>query len=133
MSTIHVAVAVIINEDDQVLIAKRSADQYQGNKWEFPGGKVEDAENSQEALCREIQEELGIQIQSAELITDIIHQYTDIKNGDKIVFLDVYEIKSWLGEATSLENQPLRWVNKSDLNQYDFPKANAEILSLLTR
>jgi len=125
---VHVAVAVIINQDDEFLITKRSADQHQGDKWEFPGGKVENNETSQEALCREIREELGIEIQSATHITDIIHDYVD---DNKKVLLDVYEVKSWLGEPQGLEGQPIRWVKRNDLSQFKFPKANDEILAIL--
>jgi 8-oxo-dGTP diphosphatase len=126
MPAVHVAVAVIINQDNKILISKRSAEQHQGNRWEFPGGKVEELESSQEALCREIKEELDIDIQSAVLLLDIIHEYDDKK-----VILDVYEVKKWSGEATPLEQQPLLWVTKEDLGNYEFPAANAEILALL--
>jgi len=131
---IHVAVAVIINSDDQVLIAKRSADQHQGNKWEFPGGKVEAEETAQEALRREIEEELGVQIQSAEHITDIIHTYPSDSGQDKedkTVLLDVFIVKDWLGEVVGKENQPILWVNKKELSEYDFPEANVEILNII--
>jgi len=129
MTVVHVAVGVIVNSDNQVLIAKRAKNQHQGNKWEFPGGKVESGENSQEALQREIREELGIQIKSAILMTDILHQYKD-----KMVFLDVYSVNDWHGEVNSnvgKEGQPLRWVEKQDLINYEFPAANSEILSCL--
>jgi len=66
--TVHVAVAVLINPHGQILISKRSASQHQGNKWEFPGGKVEAGETSRQALRREIREELGLVIQSADLL-----------------------------------------------------------------
>jgi len=125
---VHVAVAVIVNQDDEFLITKRSADQHQGDKWEFPGGKVEDNETSQQALCREIREELGIEIQSAMHLTDIIHDYAD---DNKKVRLDVYEVKSWLGEPQGLEGQPVRWVKRNDLSRFEFPQANDEILSIL--
>ncbi len=126
---INVSVAVLINVDDQVLIAKRSANQHQGNKWEFPGGKVEVGETSQEALRREIDEELGVQIQSAEFITQIIHTYTSDNDADKTVQLDVFVVKDWSGEIIGKENQPIRWVNKNALVKYDFPKANIEIIN----
>ncbi len=132
MKIVHVAVGVIINQNNQVLISKRSAEQHQGNRWEFPGGKVEDAETSQEALRRELKEELGIDIQSALLMTDIIHEYTDTNNPKKVI-LDVYEVSKWLGEATGKEGQAIRWVEFSALNQFEFPDANDEILTLLSR
>lgn len=125
---VHVAVAVIINQDDEFLITRRSSDQHQGDKWEFPGGKVENNETSQEALSREIREELGIEIQSAIHITDIIHEYVD---DNKKVLLDFFEVKSWLGEPKGLEGQPIRWVKRKHLSQFDFPKANDEILAIL--
>ncbi len=124
----HVAVGVLINNDNQVLIAKRPVDKHMGDKWEFPGGKVEDGETSQEALRREMQEELGIEIQSAEFLVDIIHEYEDKK-----VILDVYEVKQWLGEAQGMEDQPLLWVEKNALENYEFPTANTEILAELNR
>lgn len=127
MNLIHVVVGVIINKNNKVLITKRASHQHQGGKWEFPGGKVENVETSQEALRRELQEELGITIKSATHITDIIHQYTDKK-----VLLDVYEVKDWSGEAVGREGQPLRWVEKAELEQYEFPQANAKIISYFT-
>ena len=123
---VKVAVAVIVNQQDKVLITRRSAAQHQGNKWEFPGGKVEDDETSQQALFREIKEELGLEILSAALLTTITHQYHD-----KQVQLDVYEVKGWQGEPEALEGQPMRWVEKPELNQYEFPQANAKILNVL--
>ena len=130
MTVIHVAVGVIINKDDQILIAKRASHQHQGDKWEFPGGKVEDNESAQQALRRELKEELDIEIQSPGHLIDITHKYTD-ENSEKIVKLAVYEVREWSGEAVGKEGQPLRWVERSELAQYDFPKANAEILSSL--
>ncbi len=127
MAVVHVVVGVIINEENQVLIAKRASHQHQGDKWEFPGGKVEVDETSTEALKRELKEELGIEIQSANHLLNISHKYAD-----KTVRLEVYEVIDWQGDAEGCEGQPLRWVDKSALNQYEFPAANAEILSALS-
>ncbi len=126
MSVVHVVVGVIINHKNQVLIAKRASHQHQGDKWEFPGGKVENDESPTEALTRELKEELGIEIQSASHLINICHTYTD-----KTVYLEVFEVRDWQGDAEGREGQPLRWVEKSALNQYKFPAANAEILSTL--
>lgn len=132
MAVIHVAVGVIINKDKQVLIAKRGSHQHQGDKWEFPGGKVEDGETSQEALSRELKEELGIEIQSAVHMMNIIHKYTDEKIVTKVL-IDVYEVNDWLEEALGREGQPLRWVEKCDLDQYTFPAANVKILGKIKK
>jgi 8-oxo-dGTP diphosphatase len=123
---VYVAVGVIINKNNQVLIAKRASHQHQGDKWEFPGGKVEAGETAQQALSRELKEELGIEIKSPLHITDINHIYTD-----KTVCLNVYEVRDWSGEPEGREEQPLLWVEKSALSQYQFPAANDEILSIL--
>ena len=124
--SVHVAVGIIINNKNKVLIAKRSAQQHQGDKWELPGGKVEDTETSEQALQRELKEELGIEIDSCSFFTEITHQYNDKK-----VVLDVFEVKGWKGEPKGLEGQPLLWVEKSELKNYKFPTANLEILNKL--
>ena len=125
---IQVAVAVIINEDDQIFISRRSAEQHQGNKWEFPGGKVKQNEDVEDALRREIKEELGIDIQSQTHLLDITHEYES-----KTVKLEVFEIREWLGEPSGLEGQPTRWIKRDELNDVEFPKANKAIVELLTR
>jgi len=127
MTKTQVAVAVIINQKEQVLIARRGSHQYQGNKWEFPGGKVEQGETSKEALIREIKEEVGITIKSADFMIGIVHEY-----GDKKVLLDVYTVDDWRGKAIGNEGQPIKWVDKQELHNYEFPIANAEILLLLS-
>ncbi len=126
MSIVHVVVGVIINNKSEVLIAKRASHQHQGDKWEFPGGKVENDETATEALKRELKEELGIEIQPADHLINISHKYAD-----KTVCLAVYEVRNWQGEPEGREGQPIRWVDKTSLHQYEFPAANAEILSAL--
>lgn len=80
MKTEHIAVGVLINQNNQFLIAQRPAGKHLGGKWEFPGGKVEDGETSQQALKREMQEELGIEVCSALLFTKVTHKYTEKKS-----------------------------------------------------
>ena len=131
---INVAVAVIINEDDQIFISRRSAEQHQGNKWEFPGGKVEDNETVQEALSREIKEELGIDVQSMTHLIDITHEYkSDKPQQSKTVTLEVFEVRQWEGEPKGMEGQPTRWVRREELCEIEFPKANEEIVELLLK
>ncbi len=124
--TVHVAIAVIINKKNQILITKRGVEQHQGNKWEFPGGKIEAVETPQQALSRELKEELGIELESATFLTNITHQYSS-----KNITLEVYEVRKWQGEPKGLEGQPMRWVEKTALEDYQFPAANADLLSIL--
>jgi len=125
---IQVAIAVIINDNDEIFISRRAADQHQGNKWEFPGGKVETNESVEDALRREIKEELGIEVHSQNHLIDITHEYET-----KTVKLEVFEIRDWSGKPTGMEGQPTRWVKRSDLAEIEFPKANKAIVDLLMR
>jgi len=126
MTVERVAVGILVNEKNQVLIAKRSSDKHQGGKWEFPGGKLEKGETSYQALCREMREEIGIEVQSATLLTEMTYHYKE-----KTVSLDFYRIDKWLGTAQGMEQQPVRWVEKSDLDNYEFPEANSKIITLI--
>ena len=74
---VHVAVGVIINNNNELLIALRPNDSHQGGLWEFPGGKVEPGERVQQALTRELHEELDICVSACEPLIEIIHHYTD--------------------------------------------------------
>lgn len=125
---IQVAVAVIINNNDEIFICRRSADQHQGNKWEFPGGKIEENEKVEDALRREIKEECGIDVQSQAHLIDITHEYET-----KTVKLEVFEIRNWSGEPSGMEGQPTRWIKRSELTEVEFPKANKAIVELLIK
>lgn len=121
---VHVAVAVIRNPLNEILIAKRADHLHQGGLWEFPGGKVEAGENTFMALHRELQEELGISIQTSTPLITIQHQYPD-----KDVFLDVHEVDQFDGTATGIEGQPVKWVPVDRLQEFSFPLANKSILN----
>lgn len=121
---IHVAAAVILNAQGQILLARRPEDKHQGGLWEFPGGKVEPREPVVEALARELDEELGIQITTARPLIQIPHHYPD-----KSVLLDVYEVSAFEGEAYGREGQPIAWVDRSELASYEFPAANKPIVA----
>jgi 8-oxo-dGTP diphosphatase len=120
----HVAVGVIYNSTrDKVLISKRSGNQHLAGYWEFPGGKVESNEGTYAALQRELFEELGINVNTAEAFTSLSHNYPDKK-----VLLDVWKIFDWSGEPVSRENQDICWVNIDCLKDYSFPDANKYII-----
>ncbi len=123
---IHVAVAVILNSEQEVLLALRQKHQHQGNLWEFPGGKVEQAESVYDALVREIDEEIGISIVSAKAFLKLNHNYND-----KSVLLDVWIVEEFYGNPQGREGQPLRWCAINDLNEDDFPAANKAIIYAL--
>ena len=121
---IHVAAAVILNAQGQILLARRPVDKHQGGLWEFPGGKVEPDEPVVDALVRELDEELGIQISAARPLIQIPHHYPD-----KSVLLDVYEVDAFEGTPYGREGQPVEWVERSALADYAFPAANTPIVA----
>lgn len=121
---IHVAVAVIVNSDGQILISKRAADDHQGGLWEFPGGKLERGESAYQCLQRELQEELDIRVISAAPLIQINYSYDD-----RQVFLDVWKVDQFQGEAKGMEGQPVCWISADNLCCYDFPKADKSIIA----
>ena len=122
---VHVAVGVIIR-DQQIFLTKRLANAHQGGKWEFPGGKLEADESVGEALHRELQEEIAIDVLSCNPLLQIKHDY-----GDKQVLLDVFIITNFLGEPTAQEGQEQIWFPFSQLSSLDFPQANKAIVKKL--
>ncbi|MBY4676589.1 Nudix family hydrolase [Marinobacterium arenosum] len=121
---IHVAAAVIVDGAGRVLLAQRPQDKHQGGLWEFPGGKVEPGEPVVQALGRELDEELGIQLRSARPLIQVPHHYPD-----KSVLLDVYRVDTFDGEPYGREGQPVRWVPVDQLAEYPFPAANRPIVT----
>ena len=126
MQAIVVAVGVLMDAEGRVLVARRAPDSHQGGLWEFPGGKVEAQESVGDALKRELEEELGIQVEASEPLMAIEHDY-----GDRQVRLDVYRVLHWQGEPRGLEGQPLTWQFPADLKEWRFPDANTPILDRL--
>ena len=122
MKRVHVAVGVLRNEAGEILISYRHPDLHQGGLWEFPGGKVESGETVQQALARELHEELGISIGPCEALIEVVHDYSD-----KAVLLDVWLIQSFEGEPRGREGQALAWCPPDRLEDYDFPAANDPI------
>lgn len=123
---VHVAIAIITNKKNEVLISLRAENAHQGGLWEFPGGKLEQGESVFNALKREIYEELNITIEKASSFKKIKHQYTD-----KNILLDVWKIDSFSGEPVGAEGQQIKWQTVSDLNEKLFPVANIEIIQAL--
>jgi 8-oxo-dGTP diphosphatase len=123
-SGIRVAVAVIQNESGAVLISRRPDHTHQGGLWEFPGGKVETDERVEQALAREVHEELGIDVRAARPLIRIHYDYPDKK-----VLLDVWRITAYSGSPVGRENQRIEWVAATALRGRAFPAANYSIIT----
>jgi len=123
---IHIAVGVLFDAAGQALLAKRSAEAHQGGLWEFPGGKCESGEDVVEALIRELNEELAIEISHHRPLIRVTHHYDD-----RSVLLDVHRINSWSGDVQGREGQVIKWVNLDELGDYPMPAANKPIVQAL--
>ena len=123
---LHVVAAAIFNKQGNLLIAQRPLDKHMVGFLEFSGGKVEAGEAINEALCRELDEELGIQPLSWDSLISIEHTYPE-----KIVQLDVWNVKDFHGEAHGREGQAVGWVAPHMLDQFEFPEANHGIIEAL--
>lgn len=123
-----IGVAVIWNDQGQILIDKRPPTGLLGGLWEFPGGKLEADETWEACIRREIQEELGIEIEVGEHLITLDHTYTHFR-----VTLNVYHCRHRHGEPQPLECDEIRWVTVDELDQFPFPKANEKIITALKK
>ncbi len=121
-----VAVGVIQDPLGRIFICRRPQAKHQGGKWEFPGGKVEAGETVQQALARELGEEIGIRVTALAPLLEIRHDYAD-----KAVLLDVWRVTGFDGHPHGREGQVARWVSRAELAGYDFPEGNRAIVAQL--
>ncbi len=121
-----IGVAVIWSDRQEILIDKRKESGLLGGLWEFPGGKVEAGESIEACIAREIQEELGIEIEVEDHLITVEHAYTHFR-----VKLVVHHCRYLSGEPQPLECDEVRWVGLEDLDQFPFPKANIQIIEAL--
>ena len=120
---LRVAVGVITNAAGEVLVARRHDHLHQGGLWEFPGGKIAAGESVEDALARELHEELDIRVEHAAPLVTIEHDYPD-----RSVRLEVWHVLGFSGTAHGREGQPLRWLPAAALDPAEFPAANAPII-----
>lgn len=122
-----VAIAIIVDNDNRILITQRPAHVSHGGFWEFPGGKLEGSETPLEAIKREISEEVGLTIIDAQYLTTIEETYNT-----KPITLLVYYVDNFHGTAVCRESQlDLKWITFNELCNYQFPKANEDIAKLI--
>lgn len=122
---IHV-VAAVLRDHRGVMIAERPAGKPMAGYWEFPGGKLEAGESAQDALRRELKEELGIDVRRAHRLLQLSHDYPDRR-----VHLDVWRVTHYAGEPRSHEGQELAWVPPEDLKDWNLLPADLPIVTAL--
>lgn len=116
--------AGILKKDNLILVGQRPENHTLAGLWEFPGGKIELGESPEQALARELNEELGIEAEVGELKIACTHSYSDV--GIIILF---YEILFWKGEPKTKHHINLQWVKPSELPNMKIPDANRKNLA----
>lgn len=124
MKHLQVAVGVLFNERSEVLVGQRTVKDRYYQQWEFPGGKLEQGESAEQALVRELEEELGIQVTAAQAFMQLEHTYPD-----RHVELHVFTVKEYIGEPMGKEDQALQWIAPSKLDEIDFLSGNQKIVT----
>lgn len=126
MKRIEIAVGIIINTEQAIFVTQRLKDSHLAGYWEFPGGKVESGEDVEQALRRELQEEVGIEMTHSNLLTTLEYDYPD-----RQLTLHFFIVDSWKGQPEGREGQVSRWINVSQLNVAEFPEANQPVIAEL--
>jgi 8-oxo-dGTP diphosphatase len=116
-------VCALIERQDRLLAAKRASGQSMAGMWEFPGGKIRDGEKPEDAIVREIREELGCGIRPIRLLTAHTHDYPDLT-----VTLVPYLCVLIDGEPRAIEHAQLRWAAKDELLDLEWSAADVPIL-----
>lgn len=123
---IQVSAGIIRNEFGQIYLTQRLEGQDFAQSLEFPGGKVDPNEPPEEALKRELEEEIGIQVLSAFPYENFCFEYPT-----KIIEFFFYLVEEWVNEPFGREGQEGFWIAQSDLDEGAFPPANAQLIKRL--
>ena len=123
---VHVVGAVIENESGEILCALRGPEMTLPNYWEFPGGKIEEGESKEEALVREIDEELDCQIEVLQHVDDTTYEYEKV-----IVRLETYLSRIISGTPKISEHAEIKWVPRKELNTLNWAPADIPAIEKL--
>jgi 8-oxo-dGTP diphosphatase len=128
LPTVLVVAVALIDVDGRVLIAQRPEGKALAGLWEFPGGKVEPGERPEAALIRELNEELGIDVQEACLAPFVFasHAYESFH-----LLMPLYLCRRWSGVVVKREHAALAWVKPNKLSDYPMPPADAPLVAWL--
>ena len=121
-----ICIGIIQNKQQQLLISRRQKGQHLAGKWEFPGGKLEAGESLEEAMQRELKEEVGVFPIEFKLFESLDFQYPDLD-----LTLHFFLVTQFEGIASAQEGQQIKWVSALELTEYEFPKANLSVINKL--
>ena len=127
---LHVVIGILRDKQGRFLITLRDQNKHKGGLWEFPGGKVEQGEDSRGAISRELREEISIDVVDIEHFMDVFYDYEDLN-----VFLEVFNVTNYRGRAAASEGQRQTWISIDKVigseSEFSFPEANYPILQKL--
>jgi 8-oxo-dGTP diphosphatase len=125
---ILVSAVALIDKEGRVLLAQRPEGKSMAGLWEFPGGKVEDGESPEDALVRELHEELGIETWNSCLapLTFASHAYPEFH-----LLMPVFACRKWEGIPQPREGQTLAWAKAQELRNYPMPPADIPLIPIL--
>ena len=115
----------LINEVNEILLSKRPINKHLEGYWEFPGGKIETNESPEQALIREIKEELNININN-KCIAPL--SFSEFDYNEFQLLLLLYVCRRWEGDPMSMENNELKWVKPNMLRKYKMPPADDSLI-----
>jgi 8-oxo-dGTP diphosphatase len=124
--TVQVVAAVLYDEQGRVLVTQRPAGKALAGLWEFPGGKLEPGESAEQALRRELREELGIEVQASRPLLELQHEYPE-----RHVQLSVWVVNRYTGAPAGMEGQPLQWAHPAALRGIGLLPADLPIIDRL--
>lgn len=128
MTIVLVSAVALIDRDNRVLLAQRPAGKSMAGLWEFPGGKVEPGETPEQALIRELHEELGIETWESCLapLTFASHGYDGFH-----LLMPLFACRKWGGQPVAREGQTLAWAKPTELRDYPMPPADLPLIPIL--
>ncbi len=125
---LFVVAAALVDQNDNILVQQRPNGKPMAGLWEFPGGKVEAGETPEDALVRELQEELGLAVDRASL-SPLAFASEPLDN--KHLLLLLYTCHQWTGEATNIESTAIKWLPAKELRHLEMPPADQPLVEQL--
>ena len=125
-----VVAAALIDGDGRILLQQRAPGRAMAGLWEFPGGKVEEGELPEAALARELAEELGIRIETGDLVPAC---FASTPLGERHMLLLLYLCRRWRGEPAALDASALAWLRPAEMRPDDMPPADRPLVEMLGR